>query len=219
MDLVPSRPQRLAQSKTARCSCLEVRRALHRHGAAGPGVGGVDVVAGETDPIEDIEVPVGQLFVREPELLEEVLTEDMGGEGALDVEGDRERLFHPVDGVVVKTAGLERLVVDGRATGEGAVADGEVNDLVDLFLAIAEGLEGGGDALVDDLEEPAAGELLELDQREVRFDPGGVAVHHQTDGAGGGDHARLGVAEAVLRCRVPGRDPRSPGRRRGDPAG
>ena len=51
---------------------------------------------------------------------------------------------------------------------------------------------------VDDLEVAAAGELLELHQREVRLDAGGVAVHHEADGAGRRDHARLRVAEAVL---------------------
>ena len=51
---------------------------------------------------------------------------------------------------------------------------------------------------VDDLEIPAARELLEFHQREVRFDAGGIAIHHQADRAGRRDDARLRVAEAVL---------------------
>ena len=117
---------------------LEVGCAFHRHGAAGPSVGGVDVLAGETDAIEDVEVPVGQFFVGHPELLEEVLTEDVGREGVLNIKRGRESLLDPVDGVVVEAARLERLVVDGRAAGEGAAADGVMDDLLDLVRAVAE---------------------------------------------------------------------------------
>ena len=46
----------------------------------------------------------------------------------------------------------------------------------------------------------AAGQLLVLDQRDVRLDAGGVAVHHEADRAGRRQHRRLGVAEAVLRA-------------------
>src|SRR4026209_526927 len=53
-------------------------------------------------------------------------------------------------------------------------------------------------ALVDDLEVAAARELLELDQREVRLDAGGVAIHDEPDGAGGGQHRDLGIAVAEL---------------------
>src|SRR5262249_37351130 len=42
-------------------------------------------------------------------------------------------------------------------------------------------------------------QLLVLDERDVRLDAGGVAVHHEGDGAGRGDDRRLGVADAVLR--------------------
>jgi hypothetical protein len=48
-----------------------------------------------------------------------------------------------------------------------------------------------------DLEVSAAGELFELHQREVGLDAGGVAVHEQADGAGGGDDGGLRVAVAV----------------------
>ena len=59
-------------------------------------------------------------------------------------------------------------------------------------------VEGGRDRLVGDLEVAAAGEFLELHQREVGLDAGGVAVHQQTDGAGGRQQRGLSVAIAVL---------------------
>ena len=89
-------------------------------------------------------------------------------------------------------------MIDGRRLGERAVADRISLDLGDLGLAVAERAQGLRHGLVDDLEVAAAGELLEFHQREVGLDAGGVAVHHQADGAGGGDHGRLGIAEAVL---------------------
>jgi hypothetical protein len=64
-------------------------------------------------------------------------------------------------------------------------------------LAIAERGQRLGHAAVDDLEIAAAGQLLELDQGEVGLDAGGVAIHHQADGAGGRDHGGLGIAEAM----------------------
>ncbi len=64
--------------------------------------------------------------------------------------------------------------------------------------AVAEHAQRFRHRAVDDLEVAAAGELLELDQREVGLDAGGVAVHHEADGAGRRDHGRLRVAEAVL---------------------
>src|SRR5205814_2963119 len=48
-----------------------------------------------------------------------------------------------------------------------------------------------------DLQHAAADQLLVLDQGDVRLDAGGVAVHHESDRPGGGDHGRLRVAVAI----------------------
>ena len=66
------------------------------------------------------------------------------------------------------------------------------------FGVVAEALEGRGDGLIDDLQHAAADELLVLDQRDVGLDAGGVAIHHEGDGAGGREDGDLGVAVAVL---------------------
>jgi hypothetical protein len=54
------------------------------------------------------------------------------------------------------------------------------------------------DGVVDDLDHAAADELLVLDEGEVGLDAGGVAVHHEADGAGGREDGDLRVAVAVL---------------------
>ena len=70
-------------------------------------------------------------------------------------------------------------------------------NLLDLFFPVSQPFESRRDRGVDDLEVPAAGELLEFDEREIRFDPGRVAAHDEADGPGGSDHRHLGVAIAV----------------------
>ena len=71
-----------------------------------------------------------------------------------------------------------------------------LDDRFDLRLAVAQGPQGQRHRLVDDLQHPAAGKLLVLDQGDVRLDARRVAIHHEADGAGGRQHRRLGVAEA-----------------------
>ncbi len=78
------------------------------------------------------------------------------------------------------------------------------HDGAELILCVAQREQRGLDGGVGDLEVSAAGELLELDEREVGLDAGGVAVHQQADGAGGGDDSDLGVSEAVLLAEVQG---------------
>ena len=98
---------------------------------------------------------------------------------------------------------------------EGAVEDGEVlglelrrafdrlalvdvgDDRVHLGGRVSELAQGGRHGLVDDLEEALAHELLVLDEGDVRLDAGGVAIHHERDGSGGGEQRGLRVADAV----------------------
>jgi hypothetical protein len=56
--------------------------------------------------------------------------------------------------------------------------------------------------VVDDLDHAAADQLLVLHQRQIGLDAGGVAIHHEADGAGGRDHGHLAVAIAGALARV-----------------
>ncbi len=133
-------------------------------------------------------------------------------EGELDVEGGRQRLLDLGDDVVGEALRLQGRVVDAGRLAERAVADGVGLDLGDLGFAVAERAQRFRHGAVDDLEIAAAGELLELHQREIRLDAGGVAIHHQADGAGRRDHGRLRVAVAVLLAEFDARCPRRPWR-------
>ena len=79
-----------------------------------------------------------------------------------------------------------------------AVLGDVLDDRLDLLLLVAQLAERPRHGLVDDLHRAAADELLELHEREVGLDAGGVGVHHEGDGAGGREHAGLRVAVAVL---------------------
>ena len=73
-----------------------------------------------------------------------------------------------------------------------------VEDAADGRLVVAQLVQRHGDGAVDDLEHAAAGQLLVLHQGDVGLDARGVAVHHEGDGAGRGQHGHLAVAIAVL---------------------
>ena len=98
---------------------------------------------------------------------------------------------------VGEALGLQRGGVDAGRIRKRAVTDRISLDLGDLAFAVAERAKCGRHRLVDDLQVAAAGELLELHQREIRLDAGGVAIHHEANGAGRRDHGGLRVAEAV----------------------
>ena len=177
---------------------LEVRRAFQRHRAADMDVRGLDVLLREAEEGQELEGHVRELGIGHAESLHRLIAEGPAVEGELDVEGRGEGLLELLQHLVGETLGLQRGVVDARRLPDRPVTDGIGLDLADLRLGIAERAQSRQRGLVDDLEVAAAGQLLELHQREIGLDAGGVAIHHETDGAGGGDHGRLGVAVAVL---------------------
>ena len=128
---------------------------------------------------------------------QEILAEGPLVEGEFDVERGRQRGFHLRQRFVGEALGLQGGNVDRGRVGERAVADGIGLDLRDVAFAIAERAQRLGHGAVDDLPVAAAGELLEFHQREIRLDAGGVAIHHEADGAGRRHHGGLRVAVAV----------------------
>ncbi len=134
-------------------------------------------------------------------------------EDELDVEGVAEALLDRLQGLFGEALRLQRRMVDAGGGRQRAVADGVALHLLDLLRRVAElGQRFRNDA-VDDLEVAAAGQLLVFHQGEVRLDAGGVAVHHQTDGAGRCDHGGLGVAVAVQLAQLQGVVPGAAGGR------
>ena len=90
------------------------------------------------------------------------------------------------------------LVLDGGRAFDGSGGVDVADDGVGLVAGVAELEQRGRDGVVHDLDHAAANQLLELHQREVGLDAGGVAIHHEADGSGGREHGDLGVAVAEL---------------------
>src|SRR5579885_1791610 len=71
-----------------------------------------------------------------------------------------------------------------------------LDDLLHLARIITEPIERAWHGLIDDLEHPAADQFLVLDQRDIGLDAGRVAIHHESDRAGGRNHGSLRIAIA-----------------------
>ena len=177
-----------------------MRRALDRHGAADMDVGGLDLAPGEAERGQHVEIrPAPGLRPRSRARSRQksspsvhLLKTNLMSKAV----GSAFSIFSMISGV--KPLALRVVWLMAGAFDMRAVADRIGLDLGDVGRAIAEHAQRLRHGAVDDLEIAAAGELLELDQREIRLDAGGVAVHDEADGAGRRDHGRLGVAEAVL---------------------
>ena len=148
-----------------------------------------DLVAGEPERPEQVELERGVLVDLESESLHRRLAEDERVEGVPELEHRRQCRLDLGHVLVGEALVHQRLPVDVGSADQRAGPDDVLDDVLDLLVVVAEVLESGRHRLVDDLEVAAAGQLLELDQREVGLDPGGVAVHLQADGPGGSDDA------------------------------
>src|SRR5260370_6105049 len=71
------------------------------------------------------------------------------------------------------------------------------DDALDLIGGVSEFLQRGLEGLIDNLQHAAAGEQLIFYERNVRFDPGGIAIHQEADRARWREHGYLCVAITV----------------------
>ncbi len=100
---------------------------------------------------------------------------------------------------------LERTIEDGEmivlhmrrafdSAGRVDIAD----DSIRLIVIVTELKQRRRHRLINNLNHPSAHELLVLNQRQIRLHAGCIAVHHETDGAGGGQDCDLAVSVAVF---------------------
>src|SRR5262249_1493592 len=82
------------------------------------------------------------------------------------------------------------------------------DDALDLIGTVAEFFQRRFDRLVDDLEHAASGEKLVFYESNIGFNSGGIAIHQETDRAGGREDSYLCITVAMtiskIRCFVPG---------------
>ncbi|TXT19205.1 MAG: hypothetical protein FD138_4368 [Planctomycetota bacterium] len=89
-----------------------------------------------------------------------------------------------------------------RSTLDRVVLFEIIEDPFDLWLIVAQRFQRGRHGAIDDLQHAAAGELLVLDERDVRLDSGRVAVHHEGDRARRREHRGLSISIPVLAARI-----------------
>ena len=123
-------------------------------------------------------------------------------ERELNVERLLQRRLHCAQRRIVKPLRTQRFMVDERRLLEAHPPKTVGDDVLDLHIGVAEPAQSIGDALIDDLEVPSPGQLLELHQSIVRFDAGRVAVHDQPDGPRRRDHRRLRIAVSIGRAEL-----------------
>src|SRR3954452_14831084 len=159
---------------------IEAGGAFERHRSAGIFIGKLDVAPRKTDLGQEIEIRlVEPLSPKLQHVNAESLPQRPFVEGEFDVEGRYHRLLGGGDLVRSEAACRESLVVYPRSPGERAASHGIIDDALGRGLVIAERAQSLRHHAVDDLEIAAAGELLEFDQREIRLDPGRVAIHDE----------------------------------------
>ena len=178
---------------------VQMRGTFQRHRAANMVIRRLDIRFRVTQMAQQVERGIVQLVRRNAEhVLAEFAAERPLVEHEADIESRPQRALHLFDLARAEAVADQAGRVDARCVADAAMTDGIGHDLLDLGRAVAQFLQCGGHGMVDDLEISAACELFELHQCEIRLDAGRVAIHHQTDGACGGNHGRLGVAIAVL---------------------
>ena len=177
---------------------LEERRAFERHPPADHIGSFLDLRLRKAQRVvQNGVVPVRELRIGHAELLAaELIAQHVLVEDEAYLEGAQQLRFDLGDRLVVEALRLERGLVDVRRAFERVCPFGEDLDRRDLLVVIAQTPQRRLDRLVDDLEVTTTCELLELHQRKVRLDPGGVAIHHEANGAGRSDARDLCVAVA-----------------------
>ena len=89
---------------------------------------------------------------------------------------DRAHTHCAIEDVVV-------LWLETRSVDDVSVCCDELNDRLNGLLGVAEFTKRHWDGLVHDLHRSTTDQLLELNKCQIRLDTGGIAIHHQTDGA------------------------------------
>ena len=89
-------------------------------------------------------------------------------------------------------------ILDVRRAFDGFVLVDVFYDLLDLLDVVSQSFERAGYGVVDDFQKTAPHELLVLDERDIRLDSGGVAIHHERDGTGGREHGNLRVFHSIF---------------------
>ena len=138
---------------------------------------------------------IHQFFARHTQYFgAEVLPQSPLVEHKSNVKRRPERRFNFIQLCWSKSVTNQRRMVDCRCVADAAVTHGIAHNFFNLRTWITQFFQRSRYRLVDDLKVTATSKFLELHQRKVGLDAGGVTIHHQTNCAGWRHDRRLRVA-------------------------
>ncbi len=167
------------------------------HGATDVVVGSVNLLPAVAQRAQEVETGVVVLLGAEAKALEGRLAEGPDVEDKTDLESRRQNPFDLLNFVGRQAFVRQGFGVDVGGAVKRCPAFGVINDVANLVFRVIEVAQGHRDGLVDDFEVASSGEFLEFDQRKIRLNAGGVAIHNQTNGARRGQNRGLCVAIPV----------------------
>ena len=175
---------------------LKMGSTFDRHPAANRHIGFLCLLSGESQRRKQIEIRTHGLRVGKTKPFHGFLAERPFVESEPKLKYLRQVSFDHGDIGIHETLRLKTGAVYMGRTFQAECPHDVPHDFGDLIRGITQRIKSRLDGLIGDLHVSAAGQFLELHQREVRLDAGGVAIHQESDGSGRSDHRHLGVAVA-----------------------
>ncbi len=178
---------------------LQMWRAFQRHRSAHMVIRRLNILTGKAKMREQAKARIVQLFLRNAQHIgAELFAQGPLIEHKPNIKSRGQCRLDLGNLVLPKPMPDQCGVVDARRIADGAMTHRITDNLFDLGRAIAQSLKRGWHRAVDDFEIATTSELFEFHQRKIGFNPGRVTIHHQTNGAGWGNHRHLSIAKAVL---------------------
>ena len=175
----------------------QIRSPLDGQRAAGMGIGRFDLLRQVAQPVQQVESRLLHFHCRDPEAAGQFLrTGDPLAYSIADMACALHSSLDPGQTGFGQPPLAQAVQIDARRILERPVSDDMLHDAGDRILAIAEAAQGQRHHGIDDLEEAAARQRLELDEGKVRFDARRAAVHHQPGCSGRGQQRDLCIAPA-----------------------
>ena len=168
------------------------------HGAADVFVGCFYLLIAKAKGFHHVPVPIVVLLGGKAKTLHAGFAKVEFVEGKFDVESCGHASFQLLYFGSVQAFLAQGLVVDERCVLQASAAFGIVYNAFNFLFGIALLSKGFGHTLVDDFEITATAQFLKFHQGKIWFYAGGIAIHNQADGAGGGNYGGLCIAVAIF---------------------
>ena len=178
---------------------LEARCSLDGQAAEDVVLGELNLRSAESEMGEQVECRRIHLRLIEFEhLLAEINSNNLRGEQAADSKHLRNGVIELAQLCFGESQVHQRALAYHRTVDQRTGSQHVVHYPLHRDFRVALFAQAGWHSRHGNLEHASPSEILELDERVLRLDTGGVRPHHQSDGSGGRDDGGLSIAVAVL---------------------